>query len=238
LTVFAVNLAHSFEKKHFEYLLGFVDENKRTRIESFIHERDKRRCLVGDILVRYVLSVHLNMCPTQINFDYNSYGKPHVKRSPIYFSLSHSGDWVTAALDNQENGIDIQKVGKVDLNVAERFYLKSEYRELLEKDERERTDLFYEWWTLKECYIKTTGKGLFVPLDSFIIEKSSSGGYTSYIDSKKLYFRMYDIDPLYKMALSSFNKNFADEVCVFTTEELYCLFKNSVQDSPKKYVTL
>ena len=35
----------------------------------------------------------------------------------------------------------------------------------------EKINYFYDLWTLKESYIKTIGKGLYTPLNSFSIKR-------------------------------------------------------------------
>ncbi|MDQ0272979.1 4'-phosphopantetheinyl transferase family protein [Cytobacillus purgationiresistens] len=228
MEVVAVKLNQPLPKEKMQNLLCYIDKEKQSRIDSFYHDKDKERCLIGDILVRYMVGSHLKKKPSEISFYQNEFGKPFLEGNPLYFNLSHSGYWVVAALDTEENGIDVQEMGEVDLVLAERFYRKSEYMELLKKEENKRADLFYEWWTLKECYLKTAGKGLALPLNSFILEKSECNLYKSHLKEKELYLKVYHLDSFYKMAVSSTSGCFKN-LKILTPQELYTLFMGSLK---------
>lgn len=228
LEVIAVKLDQSLPVAKMQNLLNYIDSEKQSRIKSFYRYEDKERCLIGDILVRYMLASYLRICPQEINFSHNEFGKPYLKEYPLYFNLSHSGYWVVAVLDTNENGIDVQEMGDVDLALAERFYSKREYLELLGMKEAKRAHLFYDLWTLKECYIKTAGKGLSLPLDSIILERIDSSIYKSYLKEKEIYLKLYHLDSSYKLAVSSDSGCF-ENLKILTLEELYTLFMVSLK---------
>jgi 4'-phosphopantetheinyl transferase len=228
LEVFAVkvDLALSIEKM--QNLLEYVDSDKQKRIEAFHRKEDKVRCLVGDILVRYILAEKLNISPSHLKFFRNAYGKPFLKDENLFFNLSHSGCWVAAVFDNEENGIDVQEIGEADLFIAEKFFRRNEYRELLKVAEYDRADIFYKWWSLKECYIKTTGRGLSQPLDSFIVKNWENGLYHSYVEGNEMFFKMYDLDSGYKMAVSN-SKGCFESLKILSLQDLYQSFMEAVK---------
>jgi len=85
------------------------------------------------------------------------YKKPHFVHSDIFFSISHSGNYVLFALGFTELGIDIQKYKICDADrIAGRFFHNSEY-EYLKKDNFKS---FFDVWTAKESYVKYTGQGI------------------------------------------------------------------------------
>ena len=100
---------------------------------------------------------------------YGENGKPYFKDSDIHFNISHSGDYVVCALSPFETGCDIEKKSENGLKVAGRF-AKREYDDIMsKKTDEEKTELFYRYWTLKEGYMKATGLGMRLALDSFEI---------------------------------------------------------------------
>lgn len=92
------------------------------------------------------------------------------------FNFSHSGEYVLCSVevDPLKNGIkvgcDIEQIKESNLEIAQRFFCRSEY-ELIrnEREEGKRRDLFYRYWVLKESFMKATGKGLALGMDTFEI---------------------------------------------------------------------
>ncbi|PEY37237.1 phosphopantetheine-protein transferase [Bacillus cereus] len=230
MEIYAVDVSNHLDRKYFQHLFECLGSQKQYRIQSFYHDDDKERALIGEILIRYMISHYLNMRPDRIILKYSTYGKPYIEEDSVFFNLSHSGKWVVAVIDHKENGIDVQEIGKVDMSVAKNFFLQREYLELMQLEGKSRANLFYELWTLKESYIKTIGKGLSIPLNSFILEKLKGNQYQSFTGEKLIFFQTYNIDPQYKMALGSYNSQLAQNVTILTSHHLYKLFVNSLQN--------
>lgn len=98
--------------------------------------------------------------PFSFSYEYGEQGKPQIVNFPKKFNLSHSGDYVVCGVSNGEVGVDIQKWVSYKERTAERFFAKEEWELLQEKDETERTELFYRLWSRKEAYGKYTGQGI------------------------------------------------------------------------------
>ena len=98
--------------------------------------------------------------PFSFFYEYGEQGKPQIVNFPKKFNLSHSGDYVVCGVSNGEVGVDIQKWVPYKERTAERFFAKEEWKLLQEKDEQERTELFYRLWSRKEAYGKYTGQGI------------------------------------------------------------------------------
>ena len=98
--------------------------------------------------------------PFSFSYEYGEQGKPQIVNFPKKFNLSHSGDYVVCGVSNGEVGVDIQKWVPFKERTAERFFAKEEWELLQEKDEQERTELFYRLWSRKEAYGKYTGQGI------------------------------------------------------------------------------
>ena len=90
------------------------------------------------------------------------------------FNLSHSGTCVMCAvcMDGREVrvGCDVEKTGQLRMNIAMRYFCKEEYELIKEAGSaEEKTDLFFRYWVLKESFMKATGKGMALPVNSFCI---------------------------------------------------------------------
>ncbi|MDH3771598.1 MAG: 4'-phosphopantetheinyl transferase superfamily protein [Nitrospirota bacterium] len=65
-------------------------------------------------------------------------------------------------------GIDAEWLGqKVDLGIASTVLAPYELHELSARPPAQRPRRFLEYWTLKEAFVKATGKGMSQPLDRF-----------------------------------------------------------------------
>lgn len=100
--------------------------------------------------------------PLALTYRRGEKGKPYFQELPMFFSLSHSGEYVLCAASGREIGADIQKIQPADiLKLAKRFFAEPEYLGLERcKSEEERRRLFFELWSRKEAYGKLTGEGV------------------------------------------------------------------------------
>ena len=89
---------------------------------------------------------------------------------PVRFNLSHTdGLAVCAVVLKHDIGVDVEHRQRrvVSENIARRFFSPSEVREFESLPERMQQDRFFQYWTLKESYIKARGMGLSIPLEKF-----------------------------------------------------------------------
>jgi 4'-phosphopantetheinyl transferase len=102
-----------------------------------------------------------------MEYTYGKYGKPYLPEAGLFFNLSHSGEYVMAAVSEYETGCDIEKISHSYEAVARRFFQKHEYEQLQSLQGTERDELFYRFWVLKESYMKVTGKGICLGPETF-----------------------------------------------------------------------
>ena len=96
------------------------------------------------------------------------------------FNLSHSGTLVMCAAEVEGSrarvGCDIEKTGKLRLNIAEHYFCPEEYATIVrEPSEEAQTEMFYRYWVLKESFMKATRKGMALPADRFCIQMGRQG---------------------------------------------------------------
>ncbi|MCC8050043.1 MAG: 4'-phosphopantetheinyl transferase superfamily protein [Clostridiales bacterium] len=73
-----------------------------------------------------------------------------------------------AVFADTDVGCDIEFRKQPNDKLAGRFFCRDEISWMQDaKEETEREERFYRLWTLKESFIKATGQGLRLPLDSF-----------------------------------------------------------------------
>ncbi len=89
--------------------------------------------------------------------EYNECGKPFLKNSNLFFSLSHSNLYSALVVSDREVGIDIEKIIYVD-SIFKRYF-NDEEKDFVNKSIN-RDKAFTEIWTRKEAYLKRIGIGL------------------------------------------------------------------------------
>lgn len=121
----------------------------------------------------------------------NSSGKPYLKNHGIYFNISHSGKYVLCAVGMEELGADIQKTGKYDIKVVDRFFHRNERLYIASLPNDRQAAAFFRMWALKESYIKALGKSIAGIFDSFSIKVSGETA-AAYIDDELLPYRFIE----------------------------------------------
>ena len=218
--------------KHvFEELLPYISVDEQERIKRFRRYEDALRGLTSKMLLRFIIASLLGKQNQDIHFDKNAYGKPFLSgTSDFYFNLSHSGDWVVCGVDNMPVGIDVENIHDVDLNLSKRFFSEDEHNYLLTLDSNRRRETFFEFWTLKESYIKADGRGLSIPLNSFSF--SFEGRNINFKTSNNLrecYFKRYEIDSSYKLAVCSMKPEFPEGVTDIPFDELIGIVQTKLE---------
>ncbi len=151
-----------------------LDRREHTRMQRFLFEKDRHLFLVSHAMLRTVLSKYAAPAPSDWRFDTNTFGKPAIATGlnpdNIQFNLSHTNGIAVCAITlNDTVGVDVEQHARENklLDIADRFFSKQETTELHTHPLTERKKRFFDYWTLKESYIKARGKGLSIPLDSF-----------------------------------------------------------------------
>lgn len=100
--------------------------------------------------------------PIPLTYRYGAKGKPYFEKIPLFFNLSHSGEYVLCAVSFREVGADIQKIQSADvMKLAKRFFSEPECLALERcESDREQQGLFFGLWSRKEAYGKLTGEGI------------------------------------------------------------------------------
>ena len=167
---------------------------RREKTDRLRLERDRRLSLGAEALLRLGLRAAGQDFPRE--FILGPYGKPYLPGKGLFFSLSHSGEWVLCALGRQELGCDVECRGEAKLRLARRCFHPEELADILRQPtEPEQQALFYRYWTLKESFLKATGRGLSLPLNEFCIRREGGLRVVQRADSRDFRFREFDAIP-------------------------------------------
>jgi len=162
--LYAADIRNLPDPKEYPEMFQYVSSQRKSKTMKYLQADDRKRCLGAGILLEEILPRH-GASPGAITLSPE--GKPEAEG--IYFNLSHSDDLVICAVGEKMVGCDIEKIGDEPKGVAKHFFHQKEAEYLNSFEGVRRTEAFYRLWTLKESYIKMTGEGLRLPLDSFEI---------------------------------------------------------------------
>ncbi|MGE6592949.1 4'-phosphopantetheinyl transferase family protein [Bacillus mycoides] len=209
----------------FNQFSNLISNEKRERMKRLLNLCDINRTLIGDLLIRSLVCQKYKISNEEIRFIYNEYGKPFVENfSDFHFNISHSGEWVVCGTANSNVGIDIEKVSEIEaLKLANEFFSDEEFYDISSMNSDEQINYFYDIWTLKESYIKTIGKGLYIPLNSFSIKKESRTLISYKNIPKDFYFRQYSIEPNYKISACATREEFPQDIII---KDIYTICQN------------
>lgn len=153
-----------------------LDDDERSRAARFAFERNRVEYVAAHALTRKLLSAETGEPPESFRYQAGDKGKPVAlcdgRRLDVHFNLSHTGGLVAVAASHGiQLGLDVEAVDrKVELAVAERYFFGAEARWLATLEPARQAEGFLRLWTLKEAYIKATGRGLSQSLDEFWFE--------------------------------------------------------------------
>ncbi|WP_423059755.1 4'-phosphopantetheinyl transferase family protein [Bacillus safensis] len=226
MKIYTIQLQHLDEidaRQQIERLKPFVSSEKRAAAERFRFLIDARRTLLGEVLVRQTIHDMYDLPMDQIVFETEGNGKPVVRQLPsFHFNLSHSGDWVVCAVDDAPVGIDIEEIKPIDLAIAKRFFSADEYQDLLSQPAERQEAYFFHLWSMKEAFIKLTGKGLSYGLSSFTARLSEDGQAALTLPDHEApcFVQTYSLDPAYQMAVCSRKSAAAESVERLTCSDI------------------
>lgn len=188
MKVYAMKIPDKLSDYDFINYLNRIPVEKKEKLKNYLDRGNAIQSLLGILLIQNIIYENTGINRENISFNYNDYGKPYIDNLPTFhFNISHSDEWVVCATDSLPIGIDIESIRPIDLEIAKLFFTKEEYEFIRRTPDKDKTSVFYEYWTLKEAYIKAIGKGLSIPLNSFSI-LNNTGKYFLKHDQNSTYF--------------------------------------------------
>lgn len=134
-----------------------LPRDRQDKIARYRFDQDKLLSLLAGLLIRRETG--------ESPIAFGAHGKPYAENG-ICFSVSHSGRMAAIVVDDQEIGLDIERIpDESRLKIADRFYHPNERAYVKKAEDPFRA--FCEIWTRKEAYLKMTGEGISTDLTAF-----------------------------------------------------------------------
>ena len=176
---------------------NLVSKNRQEKIDFYRFDKDKKLSCGAYLLLKKLLAEKNITDPI---FKTEKYGKAYISNHEnIHFNLSHSGKIVLCAISDMEVGADVEYIDcEIDLNIAKHYFYNREYENIMNAENM--PEEFFKYWVLKESYMKYTGLGMNLKLNSFEIIIEDKIRLKN--DNSNLKFNLFDIED-YKIAIAS-----------------------------------
>lgn len=161
---------------------ALLDAGERERALRFRHGPARRAFVRVRSALRVLLGRYLGRDPAAIAFDLGGKGKPRLAGAGpdrgLVFNVSHSGDCglIALALDTAL-GVDVERMramAHMD-GMAERCFAESELAAWRALPEDRRGPVFFALWSYKEAFLKATGEGIALGLQSCVVDLAGPG---------------------------------------------------------------
>ena len=156
---------------------NILSNDEISRGERFCFDRDRHRHLVTWALARTMLSSYADISPKAWEFGNNQYGRPHISgpaSAPnLRFNLSHTRNLIACIVAPEfDVGIDVEDCRRNISGpaIARRYFSAREVAAFERLTKNEQAAAFFEYWTLKEAYVKAVGRGISLGLARFSFE--------------------------------------------------------------------
>lgn len=147
-----------------------LSSDEKYRAAQFHCGKSRQSFIIRRGILRRLLGRYIGLHPADVRFSYSAKGKPALATPPcVEFNTTHSSGLAAFAFTlGCPVGIDLELMSTTSemADVGEHFFCEEEKAEIYSLPVSQRRLAFYLCWTRKEAYLKATGEGLSVPLDT------------------------------------------------------------------------
>lgn len=139
---------------------------------QYKNKQAQHTALVTRAICRLVLSIYTLKKADELIFIRDQHGKPELANNEhnIRFNLSHNHQQIIIAVCVKDDiGCDIENPQrKVSIEPITRRYFSAQEHQIISSLQGEsQKQRFFAYWTLKEAFVKATGLGISLGLNSF-----------------------------------------------------------------------
>ena len=154
---------------------SLLSDDELAQMARFYYARHRHQYLITRALIRTSLSAYYQVDPSEWQFGKNGFGKPEIshpdKTLPIRFNISHADGLIMCGIvRDYDIGVDVedrQRSTRAALDSLSSYFSQQEIEDLGNLPSQQQKHRFFDYWTLKESYIKARGGGLSIPLRKF-----------------------------------------------------------------------
>lgn len=154
---------------------SMLTDDEMSQMSRLYFTGHRHQYLLTRVLLRTSLSAYHPVAPNEWRFSKNSYGKPEISHPevglPVRFNLSHARGLIMCGVTRDVDiGVDVEdthRTTSMSVSSLSSYFSEQEINDLGELPPEQQKQRFFDYWTLKESYIKARGKGLALPLAKF-----------------------------------------------------------------------
>ena len=170
--LWSINPQKITDQNKLNSLKTLLNEAELEKVHRYRQAKAQHDALVTRAFVRSVLALYTDLNAQDLIFEITEHGKPELCNSslPLRFNLSHNNNLIICAVCLNHNiGCDVESLSrKINVeNIAKRYFSADEYQSLQTLAPAAQGARFFEYWTLKEAFVKATGQGISQGLDTF-----------------------------------------------------------------------
>jgi len=195
VNIFVCHFNKPLPKYLYEAYLKQLTKELQIKNTRFVRWQDRHAHLFGKLLLLYAFK-DTNIQNLLEIMKYSNNNRPFIPESSYDFSISHSGEYVICGMaEYLRMGIDIEEIKPIDFKDFRKVMTERQWNDI--KSAEESHQIFFKYWTIKECVIKADGRGLSIPLDHLEMEDS-----IVVYDNKKWFIKELMIDKTYSAHLA------------------------------------
>ena len=198
-------------------LKTLLSKTELEKVQRYRLAKGQHDALITRAFVRSVLALYTDLSAQDLRFAITEHGKPELCNSslPIRFNLSHNNDLIICAVCLKHDiGCDVESLSrKINVDsIAKRYFSGDEYQALQRLPPTAQKIRFFEYWTLKEAFVKATGLGISQGLNTFSFQIAATE-QTAFNDNITLAFS----------ANSALQNNLDWYSCLSYLEQTHCI---------------
>lgn len=154
---------------------GLLTSDEMIRKNRFHFQKHRQLYLITRAMEKDLLSRYSGIAMAELVLKRNAYGKPMLQQnsrgsSRLHYNISHTEGLIVLALcKGRQIGVDVEstqrKIGYQ--SIIQSYFSNAEVDDIEQQTtEQKKNNRFYDYWTLKEAYIKGIGKGLSTALQN------------------------------------------------------------------------
>lgn len=208
--LFSYKIKPSQTMKDVDFFLPSLSTVRQKQVKKFRNDKSKLLCIFSQLLFKYSLIEYAGIDYNNLEIKKNAYGKPFLPDYPtIKFNISHTWNWVVCAISSHEVGVDIETIQEINYSSISKYFSIIEKKTIEDiESHQEKLKLFFDYWTLKESFIKNIGKGLSCNLSSFTILLDKKISIQQNIQKESFYFKQYNTRSNHSLSLCLRNDSF------------------------------
>lgn len=168
IQVYSLKLERELNERERQQALDILTPERKAKALRFRRLEDQSRGVAAGLLEAYSITAGLGLDRKGIHIGQGEQGKPYLLSEPDrHYNISHAGKQIVCGIGAVPIGIDVEMTSKYNERIIQRFFHQEEIEDIFSFPEELRPDVFAQYWTMKESFMKLCGLGFSLPLSSF-----------------------------------------------------------------------